>query len=199
MDLVLIRHPQPAIEAGVCYGRTDVPLACDAREAADALLVRLAALDVPIAQAVWTSPLMRCADIAERLARRFGCVRQTDIRLEEMDFGEWECRPWDAIGRAALDAWAADLHHARVHGGESVSQFAARVGSWFDVWRALPVAAVGDCTYVVTHAGVMRMIAAHALALPINAVLRRPVAIGSVIWMRGGRAGAGWQVVRWNG
>ena len=26
MDLVLIRHPAVAIDAGVCYGHTDVPL-----------------------------------------------------------------------------------------------------------------------------------------------------------------------------
>ena len=54
MDLVLIRHPAPAVERGVCYGRTDVPLAVDEREAAAAIVARLAALDVPLPQAVVT-------------------------------------------------------------------------------------------------------------------------------------------------
>ena len=32
MDLILMRHPEVAVEAGLCYGQTDVPLQRDARE-----------------------------------------------------------------------------------------------------------------------------------------------------------------------
>ena len=37
MDLILIRHPAVAIDAGVCYGQTDVPLADSAEISASAL------------------------------------------------------------------------------------------------------------------------------------------------------------------
>ncbi|MGN6665392.1 MAG: histidine phosphatase family protein, partial [Trinickia sp.] len=123
MDLIVIRHPAPAIAAGVCYGKTDVPLAGNASEAARSLVARLAALDAPLPEHVVTSPLQRCAGVAHRLARQFGRVCDVDTRLQEIDFGAWEGQRWDAIDRAALDAWAADLRHARMHGGESVAQF----------------------------------------------------------------------------
>lgn len=41
MDVVLIRHPAVAVEPGVCYGRSDVPLAASAEAGARALRERL--------------------------------------------------------------------------------------------------------------------------------------------------------------
>lgn len=206
MDLVLIRHPAPAVERGVCYGRTDVPLAVDEHAAAVAIVARLAALDVPLPQALVTSPLVRCAGVARHLARRFGCVETADARLQEIDFGAWERLRWDAIDRAALDAWAADLRHARTHGGESVAQFGARVGEWFETWqqagRAAQTAGAarsGAPTLVVTHAGVMRMLASLALEIPIERPLGWPVAMSGIVWLRGRAQTDGWRLIRWNG
>ncbi|TGB20463.1 alpha-ribazole phosphatase, partial [Burkholderia thailandensis] len=44
MDVVLIRHPAVAIDEGVCYGSSDVPLAAGAAAGAAAILRRLSAL-----------------------------------------------------------------------------------------------------------------------------------------------------------
>ena len=68
-----------------------------------------------------------------------------------MDFGAWEGRPWDAIARAELDAWAADFMDARPHGGESVAMLAARTAAAIAAGRA-----AGGRTVVVTHAGPIR-------------------------------------------
>ncbi|CAN7471129.1 histidine phosphatase family protein [Trinickia sp. LjRoot230] len=198
MDLVLIRHPAPAVETGICYGRTDVPLAADERASADAIIARLAALDAPLPQAMWTSPLVRCAGVAARLARRFGCMERADARLQEIDFGAWERLRWDAIDRAALDAWAADLWHARVHGGESVAQFGARIGEWFGAWIRANQVAASASTHVVTHAGVMRMLTSLALGLPIEDMLHWPVSMAGIVWLRGAPNGGAWRVIRWN-
>lgn len=105
---------------------------------------------------LWCSPLQRCtalaAAVVERLPR-LGPVR-VDPRLAEMDFGAWEGRPWDAIGRDAFDAWTADFADARAGGhGESTRMFMARVGAAWDAWRASERDAVW-----VTHAGVMRAV-----------------------------------------
>jgi len=205
MDLVLIRHPPPAVEHGVCYGRTDVPLAVDEREAAAAIVARLAALDVPLPRALVTSPLVRCAGVARQLARRFGCAETADARVQEIDFGAWERLRWDAIDRAALDAWAADLRHARTHGGESVAQFGTRVGEWFETWkRASKAAGAGQRgskapTFAVTHAGVIRMLASLALAVPLERTLAWPVTMSGIVWLRGDEEGDAWRVIRWNG
>lgn len=201
MDLVLVRHPEPAIELGVCYGRTDVPLAGDAAHAAQAVLERLAALGAPAPRQLVTSPLQRCARLADQLARHFDCTCEVDARLQEIDFGDWEGQRWAAIDRVALDAWAADLRCARMHGGESVEQFEARVGDWLSRLHA-PWASRSSSppssVLAVTHAGVMRMIASLALDEPLETTLTWPLNMACVVWLRCDGADARWRLLHWN-
>ncbi|SAK74699.1 phosphoglycerate mutase family protein [Caballeronia fortuita] len=188
MDLVLIRHPRVAVDAGVCYGQTDVPLRDDAHGLASALSARMNALNVPACVDGWhASPLARCASIAQAL----GGVAHIDARLAEMNFGAWEGRAWDLIDRALIDAWADDIQHARPHGGESLAQFAQRVIAWFDE-------TCGDrpAVHVVAHAGVVRVLAAHLLGIARESALQWPLEFGGIVWFR--RVRDQWVVVRWN-
>ncbi|RKU02426.1 alpha-ribazole phosphatase [Burkholderia sp. Nafp2/4-1b] len=193
MDLVLIRHPAVAVEPGVCYGCSDVPLAVPADTGAQHVRERLATLGAPLPEQIWTSPLTRCAAIAERLALAFDVPLRRDAGWQEMDFGAWELQRWDDIDRAALDAWAADLLHACAHGGESVAQFAERVARVAD--------ALAQCDapqWVLTHAGVIRVLASHALRVPLDTLLSRPVPTGGVVWLRSDEAARTWEVVHWD-
>ena len=152
MELVLVRHPQPEVAPGICYGRSDIA-ASPSAVAAVAQGLREAGLpgDLP----VFASPLRRCAELAERL----GVPVTYDARLAEMDFGAWEMQAWDAIPRAEIDAWSADLLHYRPGGGESVMDVARRVAAFFDALRQ----ADHPCALLVCHAGSMRLLAAlHA-------------------------------------
>ena len=98
-----IRHGVPDVAAGLCYGNTDLALVPGAN---DAVLTQHAAL---LAQAraenwpVFSSPLRRCASLAAQIRPDF----QTDPRLREWDFGDWEMCAWDTVPRAELDEWAA--------------------------------------------------------------------------------------------
>jgi len=195
MDVVLIRHPAVTVEAGVCYGHSDVLLAAGPEVSAEALAVRLATLQVPAPRVVLSSPLTRCATVAAALAGNFGCTSSSDDSLKEMDFGSWELQRWDDIDRALLDAWAEDFEGARAHGGESVAQFVARVKAWFDVFvqtRELSPA------YVVTHAGVIRVIAALTLGVPVEACLHWALDLGGVVRLRRDDTTLKWAIVRWN-
>ncbi|PCE25130.1 alpha-ribazole phosphatase [Paraburkholderia acidicola] len=197
MDLVLIRHATVSVAAGVCYGRSDVPLADEPATAAAAVVARLAALRAPQpGDTLFTSPLTRCASIANLLAAHFDCACRIDTRLEEMNFGAWEMQRWDAIDRAQLDAWTADFEHAQPHGGESVAQFAARVGAWLDdvvvARKTSPVA------YVVTHAGVMRVVTALALELPVERCVQWALEMAAIVWLRRDEVSGRWTLVRWN-
>lgn len=194
MDLVLIRHPAVAVEAGVCYGSTDVPLAGEVAHEAASLATRLEALGARAPRRIATSPLGRCASVAAALAATHGVVLHEDARLAEMDFGAWELQRWDAIERAQIDAWAADFEHARAHGGESVAQFDARVRAWFE---ALPVEA-GATTWAVTHAGVIRALTACALGLPLSRCVRWPLEMAALVWLRRDTVRAQWLLARWN-
>ncbi len=199
MDLILIRHPAVAVPGGLCYGRSDVPLAGDPHAAAEAVFERLAALGAPAPDFIESSPRSRCLRVAEALARvhRAGPRVREDARLAELDFGAWELRAWDAIERGELDAWAADFLHARAHGGESVAQFDARVREWRE---ALPETRSEEaCTrWVVSHAGVMRALAAQMLGLPLEQCMRWPLGYAAVVWLRRDAGAGRWALAHWN-
>ena len=150
MKLWLVRHAQPLVDAGICYGRLDV--AADAGATAECAKA-LAAL-LPAGLRVIASPLQRCEQLAHALStQRPDLAYKTDARLQEMDFGQWEGRAWQAINRNELEAWTSDFANYRVgRDGESVTRFMARVASAFD---ALP--GHGD-TLWITHAGVTRAV-----------------------------------------
>jgi len=193
MDVVLIRHPAVDVAPGVCYGRSDVPLAAPADAGAQAVRERLAGLRAPLPACIWSSPLARCASIGEPLAQTLGVPLRRDARWQEMDFGSWEMQRWDDIDRAALDAWAADLMHACAHGGESVAWFAARVAQVLDA-----TVQAGAPQWAVTHAGVMRAFASHALGVPLDALLARPVPLGGIVWLRRDTARGVWEIAHWD-
>ncbi len=140
MRLWLIRHPPPAVPAGICYGATDLPLAENPAAHAERLAPWLPK-DAPL----FSSPLIRCRQLAEQLHP----APQFDPRLREIDFGDWEMRAWDSLERALLETWARDPFHFRPPGGEAVASLRARVA---DFLASLPNEAV-----LVTHAGVIKV------------------------------------------
>ena len=143
MAVTLLRHTTPRQHKGLCYGRSDLALA-------DSFEDELASLapGLPPYRKVISSPLSRCRLLAEQLAR------QADLPLViapdwiEMDFGTWEGLAWSDIPRDQLDAWAADFHGYRGHGGESVAMLAQRVE------RGLQAAP--EDALIVTHAGTIK-------------------------------------------
>ncbi|AXS78699.1 alpha-ribazole phosphatase family protein [Dechloromonas sp. HYN0024] len=149
MILHLIRHPKPMIEAGICYGRSDLPAAI---ESADLARLRT---ELPPGLPVWSSPLQRCRVLSDQLHAQ----PIIDDRLAEMNFGHWEGRPWDEIPRSQLDAWAADIANYAPPGGESPTALQQRALA-FVAGLTVPEAVM------VTHAGVIRMLLAHWLGLP---------------------------------
>lgn len=158
MRLLLVRHPRPEVDPGLCYGSSDVVV--PEREIIRARDT-LAAMGLPGALPVYASPLQRCAG----LARALGTPQvQFDARLAEMDFGAWELRSWDAIGRREVDAWTDNLLHYRPGGGESVLDVARRVAAFLDNLRATghPEA------LVICHAGTIRLLRALYKKQPLE-------------------------------
>lgn len=157
MQIVLIRHPRPRIAAGVCYGASDVPLAEAAIHAAIRVKPFLDA-EAPL----FSSPLRRCRELAACLGAHQANPPTLDARLAEIDFGEWELKSWDAIGSAALDAWAADPIDFAPPGGESPRQVLARALAFIETLTETGFPSVT----LVTHGGIMRLLAGHWQGLP---------------------------------
>jgi alpha-ribazole phosphatase len=145
--LWLVRHAQPLIGPGVCYGQLDVAADVDATAQCAGALAEALPHGIPII----CSPLQRCEQLAQVLYRlRADLAYKTDPRLKEMDFGQWEGQRWDDIGAAAIDAWVADFAHYRPGGGEAVNAFLRRVAT---AWNETAHSAE---TVWITHAGVIR-------------------------------------------
>jgi len=190
MEVVLIRHAQPDVAPGICYGALDLKLAQPVTPEPERI-VRM--LDGLPASRLVTSPMARAIETAALLAQQADAPAcEIEPRLRELDFGTWEGTAWDAIPRDALDLWAADLMGARPHGGESAQQVMARVTAWVDTLDA----GSSDCLWVVTHAGPMRMLAAHWLGLSLAQTLQWRLEFGATCHFRleAGQVHLGW----WN-
>lgn len=152
-SLWLLRHAQPLIAPGVCYGQLDVPAEPSATLQAG---MRFAAA-MPRGARVRTSPLQRCEQLAQALQAPEALLT-TDARLQEMHFGRWEGQSWNDIGRAAVDAWSQDLYAHAPGGGESLAAMLARVRSaLIDSWQHDSRLGSRDVAWV-THAGVIRCV-----------------------------------------
>ena len=100
---------------------------------------------------VVTSPARRCRLLAEAISP----APIIDTRLQELDFGTWEGVAWDAVPRAALDAWAADPLAFAPPGGETGAALIERVK------RAVTTLLdTGEDCIVITHGGPLRLIPA---------------------------------------
>lgn len=154
--LWLVRHAQPLVAPGICYGALDVPADPAATRAA---AQRLAGA-LPHQARVWHSTLQRCEQLAFDLqALRPDLNLQPDARLREMDFGAWEGRAWDAIARADIDAWTGAFASHRPGNGENLTTVLARVAAalWDHQHRRTPQS-TQDLVWI-THAGVIRCVA----------------------------------------
>jgi len=170
----LVRHAQPLIEPGICYGAMDVPAdgpatASAARELAEVL---------PMHSRMHVSTLQRCEQLAQAVSGlRPDLMLQREQRLVEMNFGRWEGQRWVDIDRAELDAWTADFAHWRCGGsgdadcsGECVQDFMQRIGTvWDECLDDSRATQPSGPVVWITHAGVIR--AANLLAAGQRQVL----------------------------
>ena len=178
VKLVLIRHPQPDVDAGICYGKTNLQLREPAMVSAQNISSKLLAhLQAPSHMAC--SPLQRCAGLGSALAALHPTAAiNFDVRLQELDFGCWEMQPWDNIGKSVMDTWIASNFDAH-HGGESLEDLDSRVASWLQ--DAQSSYAADQTLWVITHAGVIRSILRQKNICSFEESLKYPIPYGHFI------------------
>ncbi len=146
MPLTLLRHTQPDVAEGICYGRTNLDVADTFADEA-----RRAEQQLPPCDLLISSPARRCRKLAGYISAARNLPLIEDARLLEIDFGRWEQLPWARIPAAELDAWGADLLHANPYEGESVAQLSQRVSALLEHYPFQ-----GRHVVWVTHAGVIK-------------------------------------------
>lgn len=151
MELFLIRHPQPDIAKGICYGQSDLELVEGALE--DTL--NSVCEKLPLGLPIISSPLKRCRLLAEKLGNF-----TVDDRLIELNFGEWELMKWDEIPGEDLEKWMINYLEERPPNGETGNELHHRVGNFFND--------IDQSYAIVGHMGSFRSLYAHAnkISLP---------------------------------
>ncbi len=150
MKLFCIRHTRVAVPPGICYGQSDVSLA-DSYPEELALVKSLAGRQS--FDAIFSSPLIRCRQLAEDLFPGEKIV--FDHRLKEMNFGEWELQPWDQIYATSEGKhWMDHYQEISCPNGESYPEFRQRVTLFLAELKTKSFKKVA----VVAHSGVIRLI-----------------------------------------
>ena len=146
MEIILVRHTSVAVPKGTCYGWTDVELSNTFEQEATA--AHKALLDYAPFDAAYTSPLSR----ATRLATFCGYKdATTDLRLREMNMGDWEMQRFDEITDSNLQRWYNDYMNVRTTNGEGFPDLYARVSSFLNQLKTLHHQRV----VVFAHGGVL--------------------------------------------
>ena len=178
--IAFLRHGQTAINReGRFQGRADPPLtdlgraqaACVAELFATATVTRLIA-----------SPLTRAVETAQPIATAHGLTIESDARLVELDYGEWDERGLRDITPDEWARWRADTSFAPP-GGESLAQVHARVAEFCAAFVA------DDLVVAVSHVSPIKAAVCWALGVDTSATWQMYLDLASVT--RVGRRGDG--------
>ncbi len=169
MELYLIRHTQPLVEKGICYGQTDLDLAPDFQAHFEAVRNQLPI----IPQKVISSPLSRCRKLAEHLHPEV----HLDERLMELHFGDWEMKAWNDIPMMELEPWMADYYRTAPPNGESLFQLEQRITAFLVELKAQDLKSVA----VVAHGGPIRVMMGLLNDLPVEKWMGQKVEFGEVV------------------
>lgn len=160
----LIRHGEPETSSrGRCYGRLDIGLSPQGR--LQVAKVAQSLRNEPI-EAFYVSPRKRAIESCEILASACGRAVTIDERLREIDFGDFEGKPYDEIKRTYPETYQQWMQHpteVQFPNGESFQQMKARV---LKSAREIYDRHCGRTIAMVTHGGVNRILLSDALGIP---------------------------------
>jgi probable phosphomutase (TIGR03848 family) len=153
----------------------DVHLSDEGREQAKAVSERLE--KVPF-KAIYSSPIERTKETADTIAERHMLEVEIAPELGEVHYGKWTNRSFKSLVRTKL--WATLQRFpsaARFPDGESLRAVQSRAVDEIERMRARHPKGAVCC---VSHADVIKLVAAHYLGLHIDFFQRIAIAPGSV-------------------
>lgn len=182
--IILTRHGHvEGISPERFRGRTDVPLTDLGRAQAKAVAARVAAAWTP--SAVYTSPLSRCVDTGDAIAKACRVASRVLEDLNDLHYGQWQWRTPEevrAVSPGLLDLWYAAPHLMRLPGGDFLQDLAARTA---DALRTVisrhPQAA--ETVVLVGHDSVNRCLLLQLLDQPLSAywrIVQSPCAVNEI-------------------
>jgi probable phosphoglycerate mutase len=173
---LLIRHATADYKPGRLYGWTPgVHLSADGRDEAKRLAERL---EVVRLNALYSSPLERCLETAEAIKAGRRLEVQVEEALGEVRYGSWQGRTFRSLVRTPL--WRTVQlvpSQARFPGGESILELQRRGVAAVETIRTKHRRGVVG---IVSHADMIKAIAAHYLGMHLDLFQRLHVDTASV-------------------
>ena len=166
----LLRHGRTQAD-DILRGRIDVPLSDDGYQQ---MRDRLAPLINPVFpwQQLITSPLQRCAGFAEDLAGQHGSPVAINHSFLEIDFGDWDGRPFDELRQEDPVLFGRiwrEPHKYSPPNGESFQAFTTRIST---AWELLLQQYRGKHILLICHGGVIRALLGYVMQTPLTALSR---------------------------
>ena len=188
-ELWIVRHGETDWNReGLYQGIADIPLNELGLEQACSAAERLVQARRGFS-AIYSSPLSRARQTAEQTALRLGLPVREDVRLREINQGDWTGKNYRTIVTLFGDPLARqtdpgkadgvrDTVHARAPGGESVAEVAARLAlAADDIAAAHPDQAV----LVFSHGLAGATLYCQSLGIPLEQVYSHIPANGGVL------------------
>lgn len=158
----LIRHGEP--EGGQMFrGSQDDPLSARGWQQMEAAVTSDDGWD-----AIVSSPMTRCRLFAEKLAENREISLHIEDDLREIGFGAWEGLTVEQVQQQYgdhLNRFWQDSVNFIPPGGEPIPDFYRRVTQGFNRWQEK---LAGQRILVVCHGGVIRMVLADVLGIPLK-------------------------------
>lgn len=178
LRLILVRHGEPTEEVhGRCHGIFDVGLSEAGRIRLRSKINLLRSL---AANAMYTSTSKRAVESTFEINRDLNLPVQAVAELCEINFGEFEGLTYREIEDRypeEFKLWMEKPLAIKFPGGESYAEMKDRVLGFLAFLRRVHH---GQAVLIVAHAGVNRIILAHALGLPGEKLFRISQAYAAV-------------------
>ena len=158
MNIYFIRHTAVYNPNKLCYGQSEIPLEENFTVDFDWIKDHLS---IEENTSFFSSPFRRCSKLASYLSDDTFKIEE---RISELNFGNWEMKPWAQIDEKELNPWMEDFVNYAPTQGESFNDLYNRSVAFFE---DLTHSTSNDAV-VVCHAGVIRAILAYILDFPLE-------------------------------
>jgi broad specificity phosphatase PhoE len=177
--LYLVRHGETDYHVQKrALGKLNVPLNDLGKR--QALRIASCFEKTPIA-AIYSSPLRRCLETAQPLAKAKGLAVQPIEGITEIDLGEWDGKPFEELyreGGETFAAWIKRPSSTRIPGGETLSEVRDRVLE--AVEEILKRHSTMEDIVIFGHGGPLRVVLCASLGLDLDHIFRMEVDLASI-------------------
>jgi len=157
-------------QKGVLAGHTDFLLSDKGLQQMTEQLSKQVGFDI-----CYSSPLKRCAIVAQQYCKQNNITCIEDRRLMEMDFGSWDGKAYDLLWSDCEqiadyklgDFWQDPWEYSPPN-GETMEAFTLRVEEWWNKVVDLAFKSQHQNVLVVSHGGVIKYLLANVMGISVK-------------------------------